>query len=56
MNLGCPAITWIDELFEDKHKVEINPVSCIGCTLCAQICPSDCIQPLAPAAETPVIS
>ena len=56
MNLGCPAITWIDELFEDKHKVEINPVSCIGCSLCAQICPSDCIQPLAPLAETSVIS
>ena len=52
MNLGCPAITWIDELFEDSHKVEINPVSCIGCTLCAQICPTDCIQPLPlPAAE-----
>ena len=56
MNLGCPAITWIDELFEDKHKVEINPVSCIGCTLCAQICPSDCIQPLAPQAETTALS
>jgi indolepyruvate ferredoxin oxidoreductase alpha subunit len=55
MNLGCPAITWIDELFEDKHKVEINPVSCIGCTLCAQICPSDCIQPLTPQAETTAV-
>ncbi len=52
MNLGCPAITWIDELFEDKHKVEINPVSCIGCTLCAQICPTDCIQPLAQPAPS----
>ena len=55
MNLGCPAITWIDELFEDKHKVKINPVSCIGCTLCAQICPSDCIQPLTPQAETTAV-
>ena len=52
MNLGCPAITWIDELFEDKHKVEINPLSCIGCTLCAQICPTDCIQPVVQAAAS----
>ncbi len=47
MNLGCPAITWIDQMHDGHHKVEINPVSCIGCTLCAQVCPSDCIQPVA---------
>ena len=47
MNLGCPAITWTDEIYDGLHKVEINAVSCNGCTLCAQVCPSDCIQPLA---------
>ncbi len=46
MNLGCPPITWVDELYEGRHKVIINPVTCIGCTLCAQVCPTDCIQPL----------
>ncbi len=45
MNLGCPSITWTDELFDGHHKVTINTGTCIGCTLCAQICPSDCIRP-----------
>ena len=44
MNLGCPSITWSEEWFEGRHKVEINGVSCIGCTLCVQVCPTDCIQ------------
>ena len=48
MNLGCPAISWSDEWYDGHHKVEINPQSCMGCTLCAQICPSDCIQAVAP--------
>jgi indolepyruvate ferredoxin oxidoreductase alpha subunit len=45
MNLGCPSITWTDEVYEGHRKVAIDGASCIGCTLCAQICPSDCIQP-----------
>ncbi len=45
MNLGCPALGWSDEMFDGHHKVKINASLCIGCTLCAQICPSDCIQP-----------
>ena len=45
MNLGCPALGWSDEMFDGHHKVRINESACIGCTLCAQICPSDCIQP-----------
>jgi len=45
MNLGCPSITWTDELFDGHHKVKIDAGTCIGCTLCAQICPSDCIRP-----------
>ena len=46
MNLGCPALTWSDGWHEGRHKVEINPDSCIGCTLCAQICPTDSIAPM----------
>ncbi|KAA5602278.1 indolepyruvate ferredoxin oxidoreductase subunit alpha [Blastochloris sulfoviridis] len=46
MNLGCPSITWSDEVHEGRHKVKIDPASCIGCTVCAQVCPSDCIQPV----------
>ncbi|MBT3371732.1 MAG: indolepyruvate ferredoxin oxidoreductase subunit alpha [Rhodospirillaceae bacterium] len=46
MNLGCPAITWSDEMYDGHHKVKIDEVACIGCTLCAQVCPSDCMQPV----------
>ena len=44
MNLGCPSITWGDEWYEGRHKVRIDERSCIGCTLCAQVCPTDCIR------------
>ncbi len=47
MNLGCPALTWSDEWHDGRHKVMIDEPNCIGCTLCAQICPSDCIKPVA---------
>jgi indolepyruvate ferredoxin oxidoreductase alpha subunit len=43
MNLGCPALTWSEGWHDGHHKVQINPESCIGCTLCAQICPTDSI-------------
>ncbi len=46
MNLGCPSITWTDQFHEGHRKVKIDTATCIGCTLCAQICPSDCIQPV----------
>jgi indolepyruvate ferredoxin oxidoreductase, alpha subunit len=45
MNLGCPSITWADEMIDGHHKVKIDAATCIGCTLCVQICPSDCIRP-----------
>jgi len=43
MNLGCPALTWSSGWHEGRHKVEINPESCMGCSICAQICPTDSI-------------
>jgi indolepyruvate ferredoxin oxidoreductase alpha subunit len=46
MNLGCPSITWTDQMHEGHHKVTIEASTCIGCTLCAQLCPTDCIQPV----------
>ncbi len=45
MNLGCPALSWSDEMLDGHHKIRIDESSCIGCTLCVQICPSDCIRP-----------
>jgi indolepyruvate ferredoxin oxidoreductase alpha subunit len=44
MNLGCPAITWSEQSFEGRHKVQIDQSLCIGCTLCAQVCTVDCIK------------
>lgn len=52
MNLGCPSLIWSDEMHEGHHKVTIDASTCIGCTLCAQLCPTDCIQPLARPAAT----
>jgi indolepyruvate ferredoxin oxidoreductase alpha subunit len=51
MNLGCPAITWSDQLFEGRHKVQIDQSLCIGCTLCAQVCTVDCIKTVAPVMQ-----
>ena len=51
MNLGCPAITWSDQTFEGRHKVQIDPGLCIGCTLCAQVCTVDCIKTTAPVTQ-----
>lgn len=49
MNLGCPAMAWGDATFEGRHKVTIDESLCIGCTLCAQVCTVDCIQPTRPS-------
>ncbi len=45
MNLGCPALLWSDEWHDGHHKVKIDATACIGCALCPQVCPTDCIQP-----------
>lgn len=53
MNLGCPALTWGEDTFEGRHKVQIDQSLCIGCALCAQVCTSDCIKPPELAGATP---
>lgn len=45
MNLGCPAIAWTDEWYEGRPKVAIEAAMCTGCTVCAQVCPTDAILP-----------
>ncbi len=46
MNLGCPAITWDEEMYDGQHKIYIDPTKCIGCSICTQVCPVDGIRPL----------
>ncbi len=42
--VGCPAISVSEETSEKgKPKAEIDQVLCTGCSLCAQICPTDAI-------------
>jgi Pyruvate/2-oxoacid:ferredoxin oxidoreductase delta subunit len=38
-NFGCPAI------FKKDGKVYIDEVLCVGCGVCAQLCPNDAIEP-----------
>ncbi|MFO8083818.1 MAG: indolepyruvate ferredoxin oxidoreductase subunit alpha [Desulfobacterales bacterium] len=38
--LACPAF------FIENERVKIDPDTCVGCTLCAQICPEHAILPL----------
>jgi indolepyruvate ferredoxin oxidoreductase alpha subunit len=46
MNLGCPSITWTGEWFDGRRKVQIDPVTCTGCTVCAQFCITHAMVPL----------
>jgi len=43
--LGCPAIVRSEELDAKRarHKAEIDPVLCVDCDMCAQICPRQAI-------------
>jgi indolepyruvate ferredoxin oxidoreductase, alpha subunit len=54
MNLGCPAITWTDEFHEGQHKVTIDPATCMGCAVCALLCPAGAIAPMASDPARPV--
>lgn len=47
MNIGCPSITWTDEFYDGRRKVQIDEGTCTGCTVCAQMCPSGAIVPVA---------
>ncbi|MCP4690370.1 MAG: indolepyruvate ferredoxin oxidoreductase subunit alpha, partial [Desulfobacterales bacterium] len=38
--LGCPAF------FLEDEKPNIDPVQCVGCAVCAQICPENAIVPV----------
>ena len=39
-SIACPSF------FIEKGRVKIDPVTCVGCALCAQICPENAIVPL----------
>ena len=39
-NFGCPAI------YKKDGKVFIDEVLCVGCGICAQLCPNDAIHPV----------
>ncbi len=47
MNLGCPSITWSGGWHDGRRKVQIDPVTCTGCTVCAQTCAPGAIVPVA---------
>jgi indolepyruvate ferredoxin oxidoreductase alpha subunit len=51
--LGCPAIKHSKDLHDrtGRAKAEIDPVLCVGCDVCAQVCPVDAIHPLDESAE-----
>jgi indolepyruvate ferredoxin oxidoreductase alpha subunit len=40
VRLGCPAIT-----FSDEFGAGIDPILCVGCDICAQLCPCGAIVP-----------
>ncbi|MBZ5700745.1 MAG: indolepyruvate ferredoxin oxidoreductase subunit alpha [Acidobacteriia bacterium] len=47
MNLGCPAIVWTEEIHQGQHKVTIDARTCMGCAVCALLCPTEAIVALA---------
>jgi indolepyruvate ferredoxin oxidoreductase alpha subunit len=46
--LGCPAIKHAKAINEKtgRAKSEIDPVLCVGCDMCAQVCPVEAIHPV----------
>jgi indolepyruvate ferredoxin oxidoreductase alpha subunit len=49
--LGCPAIVRSDKVNArtGRHKAEIDPVLCVGCDMCAQVCPTEAIYQVSAA-------
>ena len=43
---GCPSVVLSDEKHPrtGKRKARIEPVTCVGCGICAQICPVHAIS------------
>ena len=44
LKCGCPAISMQKPRDGDKPKSRINVVQCVGCDVCAQICPKKAIK------------
>ena len=47
VDLGCPSILWGNDRFEGRPIVTIETETCSGCTVCAQLCPTEAIVPVA---------
>ncbi|MFC1821928.1 thiamine pyrophosphate-dependent enzyme [Thermodesulfobacteriota bacterium] len=47
----CPGLVWNNSV----HKAEIDEVICVGCGICADICPQEAIERLEIAHETKVL-
>ncbi len=45
-SMGCPALVRAEERHErtNERKTRIDPLLCVGCDLCRQICPTGAIQ------------
>ncbi len=49
LKLGCPALELYDPKVADRpnlRKVRVNPVLCMGCAMCQQVCRFDAIKTL----------
>jgi indolepyruvate ferredoxin oxidoreductase alpha subunit len=44
--IGCPAF------YLEGERVQINPATCVGCAVCAQICPENAITPVKAKTES----
>jgi indolepyruvate ferredoxin oxidoreductase alpha subunit len=54
MKLGCPSLSHTEETVKKRHKVTIDPETCSGCSLCAQLCKPGAIREAGQAlAESP---
>ena len=45
MRVGCPSLRKGEDLYNNKLKVVIDRESCVGCGLCAALCPFKIIKP-----------